>query len=154
MPGINVKWSLGKLLQMFFQATKAKRLDTLSPFNDLSRLSSGHKTKARRWGYAGGKAPIGYRAERGGKTLTLDEEKAQTVKRVFELWDAETDASRKKIADILNSEGYIIQPKKANNFTLCRLKGSWIGKLPMKVVTGMPGIEATGKYPYILCDKN
>lgn len=131
----------------FFRRRRQKDWIQLSPFNDLSRLSSGHKTKARRWGYAGGKAPIGYRAERGGKTLTLDEEKAQTVKRVFELWDAETDASRKKIADILNSEGYIIQPKKANNFTLCRLKGSWIGKLPMKVVTGIAGDRSHRKVP-------
>jgi site-specific DNA recombinase len=32
-----------------------------------SRLSSGRKTKARQGGYAGGKAPIGYKAERGDK---------------------------------------------------------------------------------------
>ena len=71
-----------------------------------SRLSSGRKTKGRQGGYAGGKAPIGYKAERGDKTLTVVEEKAATVKRVFELRNAKLDASLQKLADLLNSEGY------------------------------------------------
>ena len=70
-----------------------------------SRLSSGRRTKARQGGYAGGKAPIGYTAERGGKALTLDEKKASTVRRVFELRDTMPEASLQKIADILNAEG-------------------------------------------------
>ena len=37
-----------------------------------SRLSSGRKTKARQGGYAGGKAPIGYKAVSGDKTLIVD----------------------------------------------------------------------------------
>jgi site-specific DNA recombinase len=77
-----------------------------------SRLSSGRRTKARQGGYAGGKAPIGYKAERGGKALTLDEEKTSTVKRVFELRDKEPDASLKMIADILNSEGFTTKESK------------------------------------------
>jgi DNA invertase Pin-like site-specific DNA recombinase len=42
-----------------------------------SSFSSGLKTKARQEGYAyaGGKAAIGYKAERGNKAITLDEEK-------------------------------------------------------------------------------
>lgn len=69
-----------------------------------SRLSSGRKTKARQGGYAGGKAPIGYKAARGDKALALDEEKAATVRRVFELRDEIPNASLKKLADILNAE--------------------------------------------------
>ena len=77
-----------------------------------SRLSSGRKTKARQGGYAGGKAPIGYRSKRGDKTLTLDEEKTNTVKRVFELRDAKPDASLQKIADILNADGFTTKEDK------------------------------------------
>jgi len=72
-----------------------------------SRLLSGRKTKARNGGYAGGKAPIGYKAERGDKALILDEEKASTVRRVFDLRDAKQEASLQKIADILNARGAI-----------------------------------------------
>jgi site-specific DNA recombinase len=70
-----------------------------------SRLSVGRKTKARQGGYAGGKAPIGYKAERGDKSLQLDEEKAAVVRRVFELRDSMLDASLQKLADTLNAEG-------------------------------------------------
>lgn len=70
-----------------------------------SRLSSGRKTKARQGGYAGGKAPIGYRAERGDKALQLDEEKAVVVRRVFDLRDSMPNASLQKLADLLNAEG-------------------------------------------------
>jgi site-specific DNA recombinase len=71
-----------------------------------SRLSAGRKTKARQGGYAGGKAPIGYQAERGDKALQLDEEKAAIVRRVFELRDAMPNTSLQKLADILNAEGH------------------------------------------------
>jgi site-specific DNA recombinase len=71
-----------------------------------SRLSAGRKTKARQGGYAGGKAPIGYRAKKGDKALQLDEEKAVVVRRVFELRDSMPDASLQKLADILNAEGH------------------------------------------------
>ena len=78
-----------------------------------SRLSSGKKTKACQGGYAGGKARIGYKAERGDKVLTLDEEKAAAVRRVFELRDARPEASLKKIADILKAEGYTAKEAKS-----------------------------------------
>jgi DNA invertase Pin-like site-specific DNA recombinase len=52
---------------------------------EASRLSSGRKTKARQGRYAGGKAPIGYKASKGDKALSLNEEKAAVIKRVFEL---------------------------------------------------------------------
>lgn len=68
-----------------------------------SRLSSGRKTKARNGGYAGGKAPIGYKALKGSKVLEVDDTKASVVQRVFELRGA--GASMQKIADTLNEEG-------------------------------------------------
>lgn len=68
------------------------------------RTASGRRVKASRGGYAGGGAPIGYRAERGSKVLHLDEAKAATVRRVFEL--AGQGYSCRQIAALLNAEGH------------------------------------------------
>jgi len=67
------------------------------------RVSGGRQAKARRGGYAGGGAPLGYRAFRGTGVLVVDEEGAASVRRVFAL-EAE-GLSRRGIADRLNAEG-------------------------------------------------
>ena len=113
-----------------------------------SRLSSGRKTKARQGGYAGGKAPIGYKAERGGKALTLDEEKASTVRRVFELRDAKPDASLKKIADMLNAEGYTT--KEGKQFHPMQIKRILDRQAVYEGRYKYSGIDATGKHPHII----
>lgn len=113
-----------------------------------SRLSSGRKTKARNGGYAGGKAPIGYKAKRGDKALTQDEEKVSTVRRVFELRDEKPDASLQKIADILNSEG--LTTKEGKPFHAMQVKriidrrGIYEGRYRYS------GIEATGRHQPII----
>lgn len=68
------------------------------------RTASGRKAKASKGGYAGGGAPIGYKAERGSKGLALDEEKAAAVRRAFEL--AAQGLSCRRIAEVLNQEGH------------------------------------------------
>ena len=70
------------------------------------RMAGGRKQKARGGGYAGGGAPIGYTAEKGAKVLSLDAEKAETVRRVFELADANPGASLEALAGMLNAEGH------------------------------------------------
>jgi len=70
------------------------------------RMAGGRKQKARGGGYAGGGAPIGYTAEKGAKVLALDAEKAETVRRVFELADANPGASLEALARMLNAEGH------------------------------------------------
>jgi site-specific DNA recombinase len=70
-----------------------------------NRLSGGRKTKAKKGGYAGGGAPIGYVSIRGSGKLTVDGDKIATVKRVFQLRAAMPDSSLQKLAGILNSEG-------------------------------------------------
>jgi len=70
------------------------------------RMAGGRKQKARGGGYAGGGAPIGYTAEKGAKVLALDAEKAETVRRVFELADANPGASLEALAGMLNAEGH------------------------------------------------
>jgi DNA invertase Pin-like site-specific DNA recombinase len=113
-----------------------------------SRLSSGRKTKARQGGYAGGKAPIGYKAERGDKALTLDEEKASTVKRVFELRAIMPDASLQKIADILNAECYTTKESKL--FHPMQVKRILDRRAFYEGHYKYSGIDADGKYRRIL----
>ncbi len=113
-----------------------------------SRLSSGRKTKARQGGYAGGKAPIGYKAERGDKVLTLDEEKASTVKRAFELRDTMPDASLQKIASILNAGGYTT--KEGKPFHSMQVKRILDRRMFYMGHYMYSGIEAPGKHQSIL----
>lgn len=70
------------------------------------RMSGGRKQKAKTGGYAGGGAAIGYRSTRGAKVLELDNEKVETVKRVFELKNQNPSYSLQTIADLLNKEGH------------------------------------------------
>ena len=113
-----------------------------------SRLSSGRKTKARQGGYAGGKAPIGYKAERGDKALILDEEKAGTVKRVFELREARPDDSLKKIADILNAEGYTT--KEGRQFHAMQVKRILDRRAFYEGIYSYSGVKAKGQHQTIL----
>ena len=113
-----------------------------------SRLSSGRKTKARQGGYAGGKAPIGYKAERDDKALTLDEEKASTVRRVFELRYEKHDASLKKIADILSGEGYTT--KEGRQFHPMQVKRILDRKAFYEGIYRYSGVEAEGQHQAII----
>jgi DNA invertase Pin-like site-specific DNA recombinase len=70
------------------------------------RMSGGRKQKASRGGYAGGGSPLGYRVVRGSKVLHVDDEKAETVKRVFAIKAEWPGATLQRIADILNAEGH------------------------------------------------
>jgi site-specific DNA recombinase len=113
-----------------------------------SRLSSGRKTKARQGGYSGGKAPIGYKAERGHKALILDEEKASTVKRVFELRDTKPDASLQKIADILNVEG--LTTKEGKPFHPMQVKRILDRQAFYEGTYRYSGVEVDGQHQAIL----
>jgi site-specific DNA recombinase len=113
-----------------------------------SRLSSGRKTKARNGGYAGGKAPIGYKAERGDKALILDEEKASTVRRVFELRDIKQDASLQKLADLLNTEG--LTTKEGKPFHAMQVKRILDRQDIYEGCYRYSGINAVGKHQPIL----
>ena len=113
-----------------------------------SRLSSGRRTKARQGGYAGGKAPIGYKAERGDKVLTLDKVKASTVKRVFELRDTMPDASLKTIAGILNAEGH--NTKEGKSFHPMQVKRIIDRKAFYEGIYRYSGVETDGQHQTIL----
>jgi len=70
--------------------------------NITVRTSAGRKQKAAQGGYAGGRAPFGYKVVRGD--LIIDELEAPTVRRMFDLRDQ--GKTYKEIEEILNSEGY------------------------------------------------
>lgn len=80
--------------------------------NITKRTSAGRKVKAAQGGYAGGRAPMGYRVENG--TLVVNEDEAKIVRRVFELRDAGTPLL--SIVDALNDEGY--KTRKGKDFVL------------------------------------
>ena len=113
-----------------------------------SSLSSGRRTKARQGGYAGGKAPIGYRSERGDKALILDEEKAGTVKRVFELRNMRPDASLKKLADTLNAEGHTT--KEGKPFYPMQVKRIFDRRAFYEGIYRYSGVIAEGQHDAIL----
>lgn len=69
------------------------------------RMSGGRDVKASRGGYAGGKAPYGYSSEKGSKVLTVNEQEAKMVRRIFQLREIEKK-TMKEICDILREEGY------------------------------------------------
>jgi DNA invertase Pin-like site-specific DNA recombinase len=77
------------------------------------RMSGGRRQKARIGGYAGGGAAIGYKASRGSKALQVDEEKAGTVRRVFELARRNPGWTLQHLADVLNGEGHTTAQGKA-----------------------------------------
>jgi len=69
------------------------------------RMAGGRKQKAKAGGYAGGGAPIGYTSTNGAKVLALDAEKADTVRRLFELREEWPGASLEALAGMMNAEG-------------------------------------------------
>ena len=70
------------------------------------RMEGGRRQKAKKGGYSGGGAPLGYKTMRGQKSLYIDKEKALTVKRVFGLKEENPQISLQSIADKLNFEGF------------------------------------------------
>ena len=70
-----------------------------------SRLSSGRKTKARQGGYAGGKAPIGYKASEETKPFPWMKRRPALCAGSLICAMRSPKLHLKKIADILNTEG-------------------------------------------------
>jgi DNA invertase Pin-like site-specific DNA recombinase len=113
-----------------------------------SRLSGGRKTKARQGGYAGGKAPVGYKECRGSKALAVDEEKVATVRRVFELRKTVPGASLQKLADLLNAEG--LTTKEGRQFHPMQVKRILDRRAVYEGRYRYSGVEAEGQHEAIL----
>jgi DNA invertase Pin-like site-specific DNA recombinase len=108
-----------------------------------SRLSGGRKTKARGGQHAGGRAPIGYSAD---KALILDPIKALAVKRVFEL--RETGLSLQGVADQMNAEGYTT--KAGRRFKKMQVKRILDRESLYRGQYRYAGIESQGRHEAIL----
>lgn len=80
-------------------------LDEYERLEIALKLKRGRMQKAKRGGYAGGGAPMGYKAERDSKRLTVNEEQVPTIRRVFELREQHPGATLRELAELLNSEG-------------------------------------------------
>lgn len=66
------------------------------------RLRSGRSRKAQEGGYAGGRPPLGFRAE--GRELVRDEQEQAAIERIMDLHAA--GASLRSIAQTLSTEGF------------------------------------------------
>jgi site-specific DNA recombinase len=113
-----------------------------------ARLSGGRKQKARGGGYAGGGAAIGYTAIKGGKALQLNQDKALTVKRVFDLREERPGWTLQQLADKLNKEGHTTaQGKRFKPMQVKRIldrQGLYSG------IYSYSGIEAEGQHATII----
>lgn len=70
-----------------------------------ARMSGGRNAKALAGGYAGGRAPYGYKAQNGSKRLTVDPYEAEIVRVIFRL--REDGATYNEICMALNEKGYL-----------------------------------------------
>ena len=112
------------------------------------RMSGGRKQKATRGGYAGGGVPMGYAAERGSKALTVDDDAARTVRRVFELRENAPAASLREIAEALNTEGFTTTTGRP--FSKVQVKRVLDRADFYRGAYQYAGIEAPGKHAAIL----
>jgi DNA invertase Pin-like site-specific DNA recombinase len=70
--------------------------------NITKRMSGGRRVKAAKGGYAGGRAPMGYKIVDGG--YVIEEREAALVRRIFEL--RAEGLPMRAIADRVNAEGF------------------------------------------------
>ena len=80
-----------------------------------TRMSGGRKVKAAQGGYSGGKAPYGYKSEKGSKVLTVCDEEVPLVKRIFYLREHE-GKTMKEICETLKAEGF--KTRKGGDFQI------------------------------------
>ena len=84
-----------------------------------ARMGGGRAVKAARGGYSGGKAPYGYCARRGDKSLAINEAEAVMVRRIFELREQEGQ-TMKAICQTLKAEGYVT--RKGGDFQISTIR--------------------------------
>lgn len=95
-------------------------LDQYQRLEIALKLSRGRRKKAQQGGYAGGRATFGYSAKKGQKSLEVNHQHAQVVKRLFQLRKENSDWSLSQLALQLNEEGFQTTQSKA--FTKVQVK--------------------------------
>lgn len=76
--------------------------------NINKRTSGGRKVKAAKGGYAGGKAPFGYKVDNG--KLVVNPSEAEIVNIIFDLKD--NGSTMQEITEYLNNNGYLTRKNK------------------------------------------
>lgn len=112
------------------------------------RMSAGRKQKARTGAYAGGGIPLGYKQLPAKKGLTIDEAKAPTVRRVFELREAYPKWLLDLIAEALNDEGHTTATGK--RFTRVQVWRVLRNEPFYRGTYRYSGVEAKGRHEPIL----
>ena len=83
------------------------------------RMSGGRRQKAKRGGYAGGKAPMGYSVENG--KLVINEEEAEVVRYIFHR--KHNGQSMRSTVEALNENGY--KTRSGKPFVISTVQSIW-----------------------------
>lgn len=87
--------------------------------NITKRMSGGRQQKAKRGGYAGGKAPMGYSVDDG--KLVINEEEAEVVRYIFHR--KHNGQSMRSTVDALNKNGY--KTRSGKPFVISTVQSIW-----------------------------
>ncbi|TLS50077.1 recombinase family protein [Paenibacillus antri] len=87
-------------------------LDAYQRLEISMKLSRGRSKKAQQGGYAGGRAAFGYKANKGQKSIAVNERQALAVKRLFDIREQYPSWTLTELAAQLNVEGFTTQQGK------------------------------------------
>lgn len=112
--------------------------------NIRKRMMGGRMVKARAGGYAGGKVPYGYRANKETHALEIDEEEASAVRVIFE----HPETSLRVMAAYLDRCGY--KPRKGTRWSASSIQGIKANREFYEGNYRYAGIEVGGLHDPIL----
>lgn len=110
------------------------------------RLSAGRIHKAKEGRYAGGGIPMGYVHDVTNKSLSVNLDKVNTVRRIFELREANTPY--KVIAEQLNLEG--LTTKEDKQFSAMQVKRVVDRRELYEGIYNYAGVSVAGKHEAII----
>lgn len=144
-------YNLSKDPSAFLINSMMEILDQYERLEIALKLRRGRNKKASLGGYAGGNTALGYTNKRDSKVITIDEQKAITVQRVFELKATYPIWSLQQIADQLNQEGHRTKEEKLFQKTQVKRVLERVS-----LYTGIykySGIEVPGQHKAIIVDE-
>ncbi|GJE43841.1 recombinase family protein [Methylobacterium soli] len=145
--GIDTGSPAGKMIFGLLAAMAEGERDAI-----VERTKGGRIEKARQGGFAGGRVPIGY-ARDGKKGLTLDADRAEIVRRIFE--ENGKGRTLQAIADVLNAEGILTaRGKRWHPSTVSYVLGNpvYFGTVEYLAVSGgvVTHINRPGDHPRLI----
>jgi DNA invertase Pin-like site-specific DNA recombinase len=141
-------YNLSKDPSAFLINSMMEILDQYERLEIALKLRRGRNKKASLGGYAGGNTALGYQSKRGSKLLEIDNNKAATVQRLFEIKLSFPIWSLQQIADQLNKEGH--RTKEGKLFQKTQVKRA-LDRVSLYTGTyKYSGIEVPGQHKSIL----